>query len=71
MTEPRSIRDRFPPPWRVEQTPSGFRILDSKATPLVYVYAATEQQREMVSSQGLTPDEARAIATAIASLPMR
>jgi hypothetical protein len=35
MTSPR----RFPPPWRVEQTPGGFKVLDANGQALVYVYA--------------------------------
>ena len=69
MPEPRSIRDRFPAPWRVEQTPGGFRVLDRNDTPLVHVYVASEEQRRLVSSRGLTPAEARALAQAIARLP--
>ena len=71
MTEPRSIRDRFPAPWRAERTPGGYRVLDRNDTPLVHVYAASDEERRQVSSQGLTPAEARAIAQAIAALPTR
>ena len=35
MTSPR----RFPPPWTVEQTPGGFKVLDANGQALVYVYA--------------------------------
>ena len=30
---------RFPPPWTVEQTPGGFKVLDANGQALVYVYA--------------------------------
>ena len=30
---------RFPPPWRVEQIPGGFKVLDASGQALVYVYA--------------------------------
>jgi hypothetical protein len=30
---------RFPPPWQVEQTPGGFKVLDANGQALVYVYA--------------------------------
>jgi len=30
---------RFPPPWHVEQTPGGFKVLDANSRALVYVYA--------------------------------
>jgi hypothetical protein len=30
---------RFPPPWQVEQTPGGFKVLDANGQALVYIYA--------------------------------
>jgi hypothetical protein len=30
---------RFPPPWQVEQTPGGFKVLDASGQALIYVYA--------------------------------
>ena len=30
---------RFPAPWRVEQIPGGFKVLDASGKALVYVYA--------------------------------
>jgi hypothetical protein len=30
---------RFPPPWQVEQTPGGFKVLDDNGQALVYIYA--------------------------------
>ena len=30
---------RFPPPWKVEQIPGGFKVLDAPGQALVYVYA--------------------------------
>jgi hypothetical protein len=30
---------RFPPPWQVEQTPGGFKVLDANGQALVYVCA--------------------------------
>ena len=69
MPEPRSFRDRFPAPWRVEETPGGFRVLDRTGTPLASIYAASENQRRRVASRGLSPGEARALAHAITRLP--
>ena len=36
MGGPRPIRERFPPPWRVEQIPGGYRISDADGRPLAY-----------------------------------
>ena len=30
---------RFPPPWRVEQIPGGFKVLDASGQARVYIYA--------------------------------
>ena len=67
--EPRTIRERFPPPWHVETMPAGYRVLDAQGVPLVYVYAADGDGRRLVSSRGLSKAEARAIAEAITALP--
>ncbi len=29
---------RFPPPWRVEQVPGGFKVVDANEQALAYVY---------------------------------
>jgi streptomycin 6-kinase len=59
---------RFPPPWQVEQTPGGFKVLDASGQALVYVYAReTRDQADM--AKVLTFDEARRIAVNVAKLP--
>ncbi len=64
MTSPR----RFPPPWQVEQTPGGFKVLDASGQALIYVYAReTREQADM--AKVLTFDEARRIAVNVAKLP--
>ena len=40
MGETRSIRDRFPLPWRTEKTPGGCKVTDAKGHPLAYLYAS-------------------------------
>jgi hypothetical protein len=57
MTSPR----RFAPPWQVEQTPGGFKVLDANGQALVYVYAR-ETRNEANIAGVLTFDEARRIA---------
>ncbi len=64
MTSPR----RFPPPWQVEQTPGGFKVLDSSGQALIYVYAR-ETPNEANIAGVLTFDEARRIAVNVAKLP--
>jgi len=38
---------RFPPPWKVEQIPSGYKLLDASGQALAYVYA--RETREQAS----------------------
>jgi hypothetical protein len=64
----RSIRDRFPPPWRLEDVPGGYRVTDVHGRPLAYVYGVDGSARAALPD-ALTPAEAHAIATAIARLP--
>jgi hypothetical protein len=66
--EPRSIRGRFPPSWRLEAVPGGYRVTDMHGRPLAYVYGVDGGARAALPD-GLTPAEAHAIATAIAQLP--
>jgi streptomycin 6-kinase len=56
---------RFPPPWRVEQTPGGLKVLDASGQALVYVYAR-ETRAEADIAKVLTFDEARRIAVNVA-----
>ena len=55
MTSPR----RFPPPWQVEQTRGGFKVVvDASGQAIAYVYAReTKQQADM--AKVLTFDKAR------------
>ena len=62
------ISRRFPPPWTVEQTPGGFKVLDANGQALVYVYARETREQADIAKV-LTFDEARRIAVNVASLP--
>ena len=64
MTSPR----RFPPPWQVEQTPGGFKVLDASGQALAYIYAR-ETKAESDIAKVLTFDDARRIAVNVAKLP--
>jgi hypothetical protein len=59
---------RFPPPWRVEQIPGGYKVLDAHGQSLAYVYGR-ETRADADIAQVLTMDEARRIASNIAKLP--
>jgi hypothetical protein len=36
---------RFPPPWQVEQTPGGFKVLDANGQALVHVCARDTREK--------------------------
>jgi hypothetical protein len=59
---------RFPAPWRVEQIPGGYKVLDASGQALAYVYAR-ETKAEADLAKVLTFDEARRIAVNVAKLP--
>jgi hypothetical protein len=60
------IRRRFP--WRLEEHPESFAIVDANGQNLAYVYFEDEAGRRMTMKR-LTQDEARRIAVNIAKLP--
>ena len=62
------MKRRFPPPWRVEQIPGGFKVVDASGQSLFYVYAR-ETKAEADIAKVLTSDEARRIAANVAKLP--
>ncbi len=63
MSDQRTIRQRFSPPWTIEETPSGFVVVSANGVRLAYVYTKTRS-----AIDGLTVGEARAIAAAISRL---
>jgi len=56
----------FPAPWRFDEIPEGYRVLDASGRILAYVVASQSAEGQ---SKGLTRDEAQRIARVIASLP--
>jgi len=68
MREAPMTSRRFPAPWKVEQVPGGFKVLDASGQALVYVYAR-ETKAEADTAKVLTFDEARRIAVNVAKLP--
>jgi hypothetical protein len=57
MDRPRSIRDRIPPPWRLEDVPGGYRVTDVHGRPLAYV-DGVDGSRRAALPDALTPAEA-------------
>ena len=66
MDQSRTIRERYPPPWRVKETPGGYVVTCANGNRLAYLYV----REERVASAGLTRPEAKAIAQAIARIAM-
>jgi hypothetical protein len=69
MAKLRSIRERFPPPWHLEELPAGFRIVDGRGVALAYVYAADDIVRSATPGTTLSRNEALAICKLILRLP--
>ena len=66
----KSFREQHPPPWSVEATPSGCKVVDAAGYALCYVYAADAAEAARTGSYGkLTSAEARTMAAMIARLP--
>ena len=59
---------RFPPPWRVEAIPGGFKVIDANGQSLAYIYSRETNDAADIA-KALTEDEARRIASNIAKLP--
>ena len=65
MRETLGFRDRYPGPWKIENTPSGFKIVAGRTT-LLYIYVHTENwecvattgQHRLTWAEGLTLAEA-------------
>jgi hypothetical protein len=60
----KSIRERYPGPWLVEEDMTGFRVLAQDRTLICTIFAYQSLERT------LKRPEARAIAHAIAKLPL-
>jgi hypothetical protein len=68
----------LPPPWRLEELPAGFRIVDGRGVALVYVYSADDDVRSATPGVTLSRPEAVAICKlilrfdlAVAPAPLR
>ncbi len=59
-----TLRDRYPPPWGVDELSSGYRVVSSNGFTLAWVYSAEGIERS-ADPEKLTHREALAMANAI------
>ncbi len=59
---------RFPAPWKVEPTSSGFMVQDASGQALAYFYGDDDPGRAIAGDK-LSMDEARRLAKGFARLP--
>ena len=59
---------RFPPPWRIERLPGGFKVVDAHGQSLAYFYAR-DNDNDAGTAGVLTMDEARRLVSNFAKLP--
>ena len=62
-----TFRERYPPPWRVDELSSGYRVVSSNGYTLAWIYSAEGIERS-ADPERLTHREARTMAEAIAAL---
>jgi hypothetical protein len=62
-----AFHDRYPPPWHVDELPSGYRVVSSNGCTLAWIYSAEGITRS-ADSEKLTHAEALAMAKAITML---
>ena len=64
---PTSLRERYPPPWRVDAIPGGFRVVSSNGYLFAWFYPL-EGQAHAALPERLLPREVLAMAKAIVGL---
>ena len=62
-----TFRERYPPPWRVDELSSGYRVVSSNGFTLAWIYSADGIERS-ATPEMLTHREALAMAKAIVAL---
>lgn len=60
---------RFPPPWRSEPIPGGYKVVDANGIAIAWIYARDDLAAKTGGSEWLTTDEARRLALGISRLP--
>ena len=68
MNDACGFRDRYPPPWRIEETPGGFKVVSANGFALAWVYSLDDGQQRAASPNSLRHGEALALAKAIVGL---
>lgn len=64
---PKTFRERYPPPWTVQEIAGGFRVVSSNGFPLAWIYSKDAFARNAVPDS-ISHSEALAIAKAICRL---
>lgn len=67
MDKPKTIRERFPPPWRIVETDGNYCVMSSNGKRLAYVYGHSDFHVGALEGK-VSFSEARAIAMAIAKM---
>jgi hypothetical protein len=60
-----SLTDTFPPPWKIVDTGSAFKITDARGRPVAWCYYRRESA---LRNEYPSPDEAKEMAQSIARL---
>ena len=63
-----SFRERYPPPWRVEEIAGGFSVVAANGIRIVWIYSVDDGAMRAASPQSLRHVEALALAKAIVGL---
>jgi len=65
---PKTFRERYPPPWRVEEMPGGYRVVSSNGFTVAWIYSLARRHLRSADPLKLTHAEARTMAQAIVGL---
>ena len=63
-----SFRERYPPPWRVDEMPGGFSVVAANGIRIVWIYSVDDGVQRSASPHSLSHVEALALAKAIVGL---
>ena len=63
-----SFRERYPPPWRVEEMPGEFSVVAANGITIAWIYSVHDGVQRAASPHSLRHVEALALAKAIVGL---
>ena len=63
-----STRRRYPPPWRIEENPESYVVMDALGHRLAFVYFEDESIRQGITKR-ISRDDAWQLARAITRIP--